>query len=243
MKKNVLVTGASKGIGKAIATVLDANNYNVFITGRDEKALQDCKTEIGIVDYYAGDLTLQNASSSLFKKAKEVLGNIDILINNAGQYFYGGVENTPKEEIEKLLTLNTKIPYELISYCVGDMKKNNWGRIINIGSISGAVGEANASLYSMTKSALIGMTKALALELAQNNITINTINPGFVQTNLLENTFDKDFTKEELLDMIPQARFIQPGEVANLVKYLISEEAKGLTGQSINLCAGMSIGG
>ena len=93
----------------------------------------------------------------------------------------------------------------------------------------------------MTKSALIGMTKALALELAQNNITVNTINPGFVQTELLENTFDKDFTKEELLDMIPQTRFIEPKEIANCVKYLISEDAKGFTGQSINLCAGMSI--
>ena len=165
----------------------------------------------------------------------------DILVNNVGKYYYGKVEDTFEQEIDEMFTLNTKVAYKLISLSVPNMKSNKWGRIINIGSISGAVGEANASLYSLTKAALIGMTKALALELAQDNITVNTINPGFVQTNLLENTFDKDFTKEELLDMIPQARFIQPNEIANFVKYLISEEAKGFTGQSINLCAGMSI--
>ena len=95
----------------------------------------------------------------------------------------------------------------------------------------------------MTKSAFSGLTKALALELAQNNITVNTINPGYVKTALLDGTFDDDFSENELLDMIPQNRFIEPVEIANLVKYLASGEAKGLTGQCINLCAGMSVGG
>ena len=123
------------------------------------------------------------------------------------------------------------------------MKRNNWGRIINIGSISGVVGEANASLYSMTKSAFLGFSKALALELATDNITVNTINPGWVETELTENAIEEsDFTIEEELEMIPQRRFIQPDEIANLVNYLISENAKGMTGQSISLCAGLSAG-
>lgn len=242
MNKKILITGSSKGIGEKISTVLSSNNYDVFLCGRDKKALEELSKKINAKGFYVINLLEENAAKILFEKAKETLGQIDVLINNAGEYFYGGVENTPNEKIEELLTLNSKVPYELISYCVKEMKERNWGRIVNIGSISGVVGEANASLYSMTKSALVGLTKALALELAQNNITVNTINPGFVQTNLLEKTFDDDFTKEELLDMIPQSRFIEPIEIANLVKYLISEEAKGLTGQSINLCAGMSIG-
>ncbi len=241
MQRNVLITGSSKGIGAEIARVLADNGCNVFLSGRNESALKMLCEKINAKGYFAVDLLEKNASEQLFNEATRVLGKIDTLINNAGKYYYAGVENTGSEAIAELLTLNTEVPYKLISLCVKNMKAEKFGRIVNIGSISGAVGEANASLYSLTKSALIGMTKALALELAQDNITINTINPGFVQTELLENTFDKDFTKEELLDMIPQSRFIQPIEIANFVKYLISDEAKGFTGQSINLCAGMSI--
>ena len=240
--KRVLITGSSKGIGAAIARVLAFEGYDICLCARNTDALEKLSKEIKAKGFCAIDLTQENAAQTLYEKAVKILGGIDILINNAGEYFYGAVENTPNNVLDRILTLNTKIPYQLISLCCQDMKKNNFGRIVNIGSISGTVGEANASLYSMTKSALQGLTKALALELAQNNITVNTINPGFVQTELLENTFDKDFTKEELMDMIPQARFIEPKEIANLVKYLLSNEAKGLTGQSISLCAGMSIG-
>lgn len=242
MNKKVLITGSSKGIGAEIASVLAQSNYDVILLGRNEKSLENLAKKINAKGYIVIDLLENNSAQKVYAQTQKITKNIDILINNAGEYFYGGVENTPTQNIEKLLKLNTQIPYELISLFVKDMKSNNFGRIVNIGSISGVVGEANASLYSMTKSALIGMTKALALELAQNNITVNTINPGFVQTDLLESTFDKDFTKEELLDIIPQTRFIAPVEIANLTKYLVSDEAKGLTGQSINLCAGMSIG-
>ena len=123
------------------------------------------------------------------------------------------------------------------------MKQNKWGRVINIGSISGVVGEANASLYSLCKSSYMGFTKALALELAQDNITVNTIHPGWVQTDLaVDAVSQSDFSYAEEIDMIPQRRFIEPVEVANLVRYIASDEAKGLTGQNISLCAGLSVG-
>ena len=123
------------------------------------------------------------------------------------------------------------------------MKQKKFGRIINIGSISGVMGESGASSYSASKSGLIGMTKALGLELAEYNITVNTINPGWVETELGSNSIDDSgFSKEEILQTIPQRRFVEPIEIANLVKYLISDEAKGITGQSINLCAGLSVG-
>ena len=121
------------------------------------------------------------------------------------------------------------------------MKKKNWGRIINIGSISGMVGEANATLYSATKSALSGFTKALALEVAQNNITVNQINPGWVNTPLANDALNEE-EKQEIIDVTPQKRFIEPIEIAKLCEYLISDNAKGITGQNINLCAGLSIG-
>jgi NAD(P)-dependent dehydrogenase (short-subunit alcohol dehydrogenase family) len=123
------------------------------------------------------------------------------------------------------------------------MKKQKFGRIINIGSISGVLGEANASIYSASKSGLIGMSKSLALELAEFGITVNTINPGWVDTDMGNASANEgEFTKEELIECIPQKRFVSPTEVAGMVKYLISDEAKGVTGQAINLCAGLTCG-
>lgn len=239
MSKTVLVTGASKGIGKSIAKTLCECGYNVFICARNEARLKETAEEINAQDYFACDLTDFNACKNLIN----AIGTVDILINNAGEYVWNPVEKTSEEELTKLTDLNIKAPYRLISLCVPSMKQKKWGRIINIGSISGVVGEANASLYSMTKSAFNGLTKALGLELAEYGITINTINPGWVETELAKDAVeDSDFSKEEVIDMIPQKRFITPDEIANLVKYIVSDEAKGMTAQNISLCAGLSAG-
>ena len=105
------------------------------------------------------------------------------------------------------------------------------------------MGEANASLYSMTKASLVGMTKALALELAQNGITVNIINPGWVDTELINNeNLEQDFSKDEIIETIPQRRFVTPEEIAQSCEFLISDKAKSITGQSINICAGLSLG-
>lgn len=227
---NILVTGASKGIGKVIAKELQSYG-NIFVTGRNEDSLKDFE------NYCVCDLSKDT------KVLEEYVAknNIDILINNAGEYFYGAIDEITEQDIEHIFAVNTLAPIKLISAVTKSMKNYKWGRIVNIGSISGVMGEANASLYSSTKSALIGLTKALALELAEYNITVNTINPGWVDTDM-GNTSCGEFSKEELVECIPQHRFVEPKEVADLAKYLISEEAKGITGQSINLCAGLSVG-
>ena len=231
---NILVTGASKGIGRIIAEEMKSIG-NVFVSGRNKEALE----KLNAKDYCVCDLA-QNP---------EILGDfieknsIDILVNNAGEYIYGAIETMKLEDIERIHRTNLIAPAYLISRAVPYMKSKNSGRIINIGSISGVMGEANASLYSSSKAGLLGLTKALALELAEHNITVNTINPGWVDTELGNESIEQsDFTKEEIFDCIPQKRFVTPEEVANLVKYLISSEAKGITGQGINLCAGLSVG-
>lgn len=235
--KKVLVTGASKGIGKAIAKVLADEGHYVYICARHEDVLKQTAQDIGAEGYFVCDLSDNNAIEQLAHN------DFDILINNAGAYVYSSVENTSDKDIDALIKLNVETPYKLIKAFVPHMKQQKWGRIVNIGSISGVVGEGNASLYSMTKSAFTGLTKSLALELAQDNITINTVNPGWVETELASDAVNNsDFSYEEELAMIPQRRFIQPEEIANLVKYIISEDAKGMTGQNISLCAGLSVG-
>lgn len=235
MNKKVLITGTSKGIGKSIAENLaKLPDFELFITGRNEVRLKELAEKIGS-DYFAIDLLEENACKKLIEKA----GNVDILINNAGEYIWSPVEKVLDEQMTRILDLNLKVPYKLISLVTEEMKNQKFGRIINIGSISGAVGEANASLYSASKSGLIGMTKALALELAEHGITVNVINPGWVKTDLVDNpSIDLD----EEIDCVPQKRFIEPKEISKMVEYLISDAAKGVTGQSLNLCAGLSLG-
>lgn len=234
--KNVLVTGASKGIGKCIAQEL-SKSFNVFVTARTEKALK----ELNVVGYYICDLEKSTDLAKLKEFIKE--NKIDILVNNAGEYIYNPIENMDYSHISEIFKINSIAPAFLASAVVPYMKSQKWGRIVNIGSISGVMGEAFASMYSATKASLIGMTKALALELASENITVNTINPGWVDTELGKDSIESsEFSEDEILECIPQRRFVEPIEVANLVKYLISEEAKGLTGQAINLCAGLSVG-
>ena len=231
---NILVTGASKGIGRAIAEEL-LQQGNIFVTGRNEEALKT----IGAQGYCLCDLSKD--LSPLLNFIKE--NKIDVLINNAGEYIYGAIDSTKPEEIDRIFATNLLAPAKLISAAVPFMKTQKWGRIINIGSISGIMGEAYASLYSSSKAGLMGLTKALALELAEHNITVNTINPGWVETELgMESIEESEFSKEEIIDCIPQKRFVKPEEVAKLCKYLISDDAKGITGQGINLCAGLSVG-
>lgn len=231
-KKNILITGASQGIGLGIAKYL-AQNHNVYIVSRNGNKLKELCSQYGFKGYFALDLTKETAINL----------HVDVLINNAGVYYYSPIEKMKDEEIIYSIKLNTLAPYMLIKSVVKNMKMQKFGRIINIGSISGVMGEANASIYSMTKASLIGLTKSLALELAQDDITVNIINPGWVDTELINNQdLEEDFSKDEIIETIPQRRFVTPEEIANACEFLISDKAKTITGQSINICAGLSLG-
>ena len=234
---NILVTGASKGIGRVIAQELKNARHKIFVSARNEQALKELK----LTGYLLCDLANEYDISKLGDFIVE--NKIDVLINNAGEYIYSEIEKTKINKLNHIVAVNLKAPIYLTARAVPYMKEKGFGRIINIGSISGVMGEANASLYSATKSGLIGFTKATALELAQFGITVNTINPGWVETELGKDSIEQsEFSQEEILDCIPQKRFVEPKEMAGMIKYLISDDAKGVTGQSINLCAGLSVG-
>lgn len=233
---NILVTGASRGIGKTIAKSLQSYG-NVYVTARNEEKLKGFGNEM----YFVCDLSKEEDLLKLGDLIQEK--KIDILVNNAGEYTYCGIEDTEISKLNEMLSINLKAPIYLMHSAIPHMKKNKFGRVINIGSISGVMGEAYASMYSATKAGLIGLSKATGLELAEFGITVNTINPGWVDTELGKSSIeDSEFSEEEILESIPQRRFVKPEEIAGLVKYLISEEAKGITGQSINICAGLSVG-
>ena len=233
---NILVTGASRGIGKTIAKSLQSYG-NVYVTARNEEKLKEFGNEM----YFVCDLSKEEDLLKLGDFIQEK--KIDILVNNAGEYTYCGIEDSEISKLNEMLSINLKAPIYLMHSAIPHMKKNKFGRVINIGSISGVMGEAYASMYSATKAGLIGLSKATGLELAEFGITVNTINPGWVDTELGKSSIeDSEFSEEEILESVPQRRFVKPEEIAGLVKYLISEEAKGITGQSINICAGLSVG-
>ena len=233
---NILVTGASKGIGKVIAQELKSLG-NVYVTARNEQALKDLKC----CGYFVCDLSNEN---DLIKLGEYIIDKkIDVLINNAGEYIYSKVEETKINKLNHIMAVNLKAPIYLSGKAVENMKKNKFGRIINIGSISGVMGESSACMYSATKAGLIGLSKSIGLELAEFGITVNTINPGWVDTELGQTSIkDSEFCAEEIIECIPQKRYVEPKEIAALIKFLISDGAKGITGQSINVCAGLSVG-
>ena len=239
--KNVLVTGASKGIGKCIAQEL-SKSFNVFVTARTEKALK----ELNVVGYYICDL---EKSTDLAKLKEFIIENkIDILVNNAGEYIYNPIENMDYSHISEIFKINSIAPAFLASAVVPYMKSQKWGRIVNIGSISGVMGEAFASMYSATKSSLIGMTKALALELAAENITVNTINPGWVDTEMLDSILTQYEvvkgvkTEKTALKNGTMDRPSTPEEMANVVCFLLSDEASYVNGANFVCDGGKTIG-
>jgi len=243
MKKRILITGGSRGIGFCIAKKLCEAGHDVVIAGKNLEKLIESSEIIKPTGFIAVDMLERDSGKKIYESAVDFIGTVDVLINNAGLYHWSGIEKTLPADIEKILKVNLQVPIELCGFVVSEMKKQKWGRIINIGSISGAVGEANASLYSASKAGLIGLTKSLALELAEYGITVNVINPGWVKTELSQNVFDEGVLNEdEQLEMVPQKRWIEPNEIAELVKYLISDSACGITGQSLNLCCGLSLG-
>ncbi len=242
-RRTALITGSSAGIGAETARRLAGKGFDVFVTGRDEGRLKQIAGEIGARGSLVGDLREEGFYKILFDAALGRLTSVDILINNAGAYEWSPVEKTDEKKVTELIELNLAVPFQLCRLAVPGMKNNRWGRIINIGSISGSVGETNASLYSASKAGLIGLTRSLALELAEFGITVNLINPGWVKTAMVEPFFQKGILNEaEELSTVPQKRWIEPSEISALVEYLVSEEAAGMTGQSLNLCAGLSLG-
>lgn len=236
--KIVLVTGATGGIGRAIAKILHKRGASVAISGTKTELLEELASEMGErVNVFPCNLLDMDAVEKLSTNVENVLGTIDILVNNAGITRDNLFMRINDEDWGDVMAVNLEAPFRLIRHCVREMIRKNWGRIINISSIVGSMGNAGQGNYCTTKAGIVGMSKALALEVAKRGVTVNCISPGFIDTPMTEKLSDE--RRRLIKSAIPSGEIGNPMDIAYAALYLASEEASYVTGQTIHVNGGM----
>lgn len=239
--RTALVTGASGGIGRAIASALHAQGATVALSGTRREALEDVAAALGerafVTPCNLGDMA---AVAELPKVAEAALGRpVDILVNNAGITRDNLAMRMKEEDWDAVLSVNLKAAFLLAKGVMRGMMKQHWGRIISITSIVGATGNPGQANYAAAKAGLMGMTKSLAQELASRKITVNCVAPGFIATPMTDVLNDEQ--KALLIGRVPLERLGAPEDVAAGVVYLASDEAGYVTGQTLHINGGMAM--
>ena len=236
--KVALVTGATGGIGAQIAKTLHAQGATVILTGRKKDVLENLKSELGDRAFaIPADLSADGATKTLVNEALKVAGKIDILINNAGLTKDGLIMRMKDEDWQNVIDVNLTASFKLTRDVITPMMKNRFGRIINITSVVGWMGNPGQANYCATKAGLTGMSKALAAEVASRGITVNCVAPGFISTPMTDVLSDD--TKAKMLEQIPARRFGTTTDIANAIVFLASDESSYITGQTIHVNGGM----
>nr|MBI2903747.1 3-oxoacyl-[acyl-carrier-protein] reductase [Chloroflexota bacterium] len=242
--KAALVTGASRGIGKAIALELAKRGAKVAVNyAKNADAAHEVVAAIkasgGEAVALQADVADTRAAAALVKSAHEAFGRLDILVNNAGTTRDMVIMMMPEEDWDTVMNTNLKSAFNCSKAAVKIMMRRRGGRIINISSVSGVMGNAGQTNYSASKAGLIGFTKALAREVAPRNITVNAIAPGFIPTELTATM--PEALKTATLNAIPLGRWGTAQEVADAVAFLASDQAAYITGQTLNVDGGMAM--
>jgi 3-oxoacyl-[acyl-carrier protein] reductase len=240
--KIALVTGAGSGIGRGTAKVLADNSASLLLVDIDERAVRNVAKEIekngGVASYLRADVTKRTDMEKMAEFASDHFGRIDILCQNTGIYPLARLENLTEELWDKVFAVNLKGAYLAVRACVPYMKKQNYGKIIIISSITGPItGVAGLSHYGATKAGLIGFVRSVAIEVAKYNITVNAVQPGNILTEGLKRAIaaqglDEEYFKAQART-IPIGRLGEPEDVGYAVLFLASDESKYITGQSI----------
>lgn len=239
--KVAIVTGSTRGIGREIAITLAKEGYNVVInyTSNEQLALEvkaECdKFNEAII--LKGDVSKFDESEGVVIKTMARFGQIDLLVNNAGITKDGLVLRMTEEDFDKVIDVNLKGTFNMAKHVSKVMFKQRFGRIINMTSVIGEVGNAGQANYAASKGGVIALTKSLAKEFAARNITVNAVAPGYVITDMT-NLLSEDI-KNGILNNILIKRFGEPKDIANVVKFLASDDASYITGQVINVDGGM----
>ena len=240
--KSAIITGGSRGIGRAITASflqLGANVTIVFKSNlKDAESLSDelneYKDQIQIVQ---GDISNEEDIKNIIEKSNNAYGDLDILVNNAGITSDTLLVRMKQEDWSKVIDINLTGTFNMTKAVMRGMIKNKYGRIINISSVVGEIGNLGQSNYSAAKAGIIGFTKSIAREVATRGITVNAIAPGFVETEMTDNLSDQQ--KEMILNAIPMNRYASPDDIANAVSFLASDNASYITGQTLYVDGGL----
>ena len=237
-EKKVLITGATGGIGSAMAKRMAKQGADLVLSGTKKDSLETLSSEIGDNCYsFAADLAKKEEIKNLVIWAIEKMGGIDILVNNAGITRDNLSIRMSDEDWDDVINVNLTASFLLSRDCLKVMLKKRWGRIINITSVVGVMGNAGQSNYAASKAGMIGMTKSIASEVSSRGITVNCISPGYVVTAMTDKI--SDVAKENILQNTPVGRFGKAEEIADWAIYLASNEADYITGQNININGGL----
>lgn len=237
-EKKVLITGATGGIGSAMAKRMAKQGADLVLSGTKKDSLETLSNEIGDNCYsFAADLAKKEEIKNLVIWAIEKMGSIDILVNNAGITRDNLSIRMSDKDWDDVINVNLTASFLLSRDCLKVMLKKRWGRIINITSVVGVMGNAGQSNYAASKAGMIGMTKSIASEVSSRGITVNCISPGYVVTAMTDKI--SDVAKENILQNTPVGRFGKAEEIADWAIYLASNEADYITGQNININGGL----
>ena len=242
MGKVAFITGATRGIGKQIAITLAKNGFDIALNYRTENDdLVQTKKEIESENVKClavqGDISSFESAEKMVKQIIDEFGQIDVLVNNAGITKDMLLMRMKKEDFESVIDVNLVGTFNVTKNVIPYMMKQRSGRIINISSVVGISGNAGQTNYSASKAGIIGFTKSLAKEVGSRNILVNAVAPGFIETQMTEVL--KDELKEEIAKQIPLKRMGNTQDVANVVKFLVSEDSSYITGQVIQVDGGM----
>ncbi len=239
-----LVTGASQGIGRACALKLASAGATVAVAARNQEKLNELVNEIsgtgGKAAAFAVDVNDEEQIKSAIKAAIAQFGKVDILVNNAGITRDQLVMRMKRADWDAVLQTNLTSAYVCTQQVMSSMLKQRWGRIINITSVFGQMGQAGQANYAASKSGLIGLTMAIAREVGSRNITCNAVSPGFIETAMTA-TLSDEF-KQNAVKQIPLGRVGAPEDVASAVVFLASDEASYITGHVLNVNGGLLMG-
>src|ERR1700722_18873485 len=238
--KAALVTGASGGIGAAIARALHAQGANVVLSGTRRDALEALAIQLGERAHVCpADLRDASEPDSLIEAAEKAAGPLAVLVNNAGMTRDMLALRMRDEDWQAVLDIDLSAPFRLIRATLRGMLRRRAGRIINISSIVGATGNPGQANYAAAKAGLVGMSKALAQEVAPRGVTVNVVAPGFIDTAMTEGLGDG--LKAKIVEQIPLGRVGQPDDIAGAVVYLASDAAAWVTGATIHVNGGMAM--